>query len=484
MRVTAHKGSKGQLTEVHLNSQNIIHFIGVAGTAMSGLASVLKNKGFNVQGSDQGAYPPMSDQLKEMGIPLMEGYKTQRINSSVQLVIIGNSISAKNEEAQAVLKSDIPYMSLPELIQTTLIKDRQSMVVSGTHGKSTTSSLLAFVTESCKKNPSFLIGAIPNNFNQSFKQTSSPWFIIEGDEYDTAFFDKRPKFIHYQPFSVILTSIEYDHVDIYDNLEKVKNSFEMLIRSLPQDGFLVINAEDKNIESILSYSSTKNIISYGVTRGSYCLENRITHSENGYQTFTVSCPNKEKVNIQLSLFGLHNAMNALGVFALCHQLGWNTQDILRGISQFKGVRRRSQVLKETEKAILIEDFAHHPTAVRSTISSLKERYANREVIAVFEPRSASSRRKVFQKSYSQEFAKAHQVYVAPPYKESEIPEDERFSSKNLVKELKIQGVQAHLYSDTKKMAKAIVQSIKKPSVIVVMSNGPFNGIHKEIAQLL
>ena len=484
MQVTAHKGSKGQLTEVNLNSKDTIHFIGVAGTAMSGLASVLKNKGFNVQGSDQGVYPPMSDQLKEMGIPLMEGYKAQRINSSVQLVIIGNSITSKNEEAQAVLKLNIPYMSLPELIQTTLIKDRQSMVVSGTHGKSTTSSLLAFVTESCKKDPSFLIGAIPNNFNQSFKRTSSSWFIIEGDEYDTAFFDKRPKFIHYQPFSVILTSIEYDHVDIYDSLEKVKNSFEMLIRSLPQDGFLVINAEDKNIESILNHSSTKNIITYGVTRGMYCLENRLTHSDKGYQTFTISCPNKEKIDIQLSLFGLHNAMNALGVFALCHQLGWSTKDILKGIAGFKGVRRRSQILKETSNAILIEDFAHHPTAVRSTISSLKERYKDREVIAVFEPRSASSRRNVFQKAYAQEFAKAHQVYVAPPYKESEIPKDERFSSENLVKELKVRGIKAYLYSDTKKMAQSIVQSIKKPSVIVVMSNGPFNGIHKEIAKFL
>ncbi len=484
MRITAHKGSKGQLTEVQLHLGDTIHFIGIAGTAMAGLAGVLKDKGFNVQGSDQNTYPPMSDQLRKMNISLMEGYKAERLTSSIRLVVVGNSIFSQNKEAQQLLNSDIPYVSLPELIQTTLIKDRQSIVVSGTHGKSTTSSLLAFVTESCQKNPSFLIGAIPNNFNRSFKQTSSSWFIIEGDEYSTAFFDKRPKFIHYQPFSVILTSIEYDHVDIYDSLEKVKNSFEMLIRSLPQDGFLVVNAEDKNIESILNNASTKNIVSYGVTHGHYRLENRVTYSDKGFQTFTVSCPNKEKVNIQFSLFGLHNAMNALGVFALCHQLGWNTQHILEGLSQFKGVCRRSQILKETSKAVLIEDFAHHPTAVKSTLSSLKERYSNHDLIAVFEPRSVSSRRNVFQEAYARAFSKAQQVYVAPPYRAFEIAEHERFSSENLVKELQIQGVKAYLYNDVKKMAKAIVQSLEKPSVIVVMSNGPFDGAHGEIAQLL
>ena len=482
MHIHAHKGSKGQLTEIQLHSGDRVHFIGIAGTAMAGLAGVLKDKGFNVQGSDQNAYPPMSDQLKKMNIPLMEGYQSNRIDSSIRLVVIGNSISAKNEETQQVLQSGIPYVSLPELIQNVLIKDRQSIVVSGTHGKSTTTSLLAFVTESCGKNPSFLIGAIPNNFNQSFKHTSSSWFIIEGDEYDTAFFDKRPKFIHYQPFSVILTSIEYDHVDIYDSLEKVKGSFEMLIRSLPIDGFLVVNAEDKNIESILSSASTKNIISYGVTQGQYRLENRITEKE--YQTFTVSCPNNEKVDIQFPLFGIHNAMNALGVFALCHQLGWKTDQILKGIAEFQGVRRRSQILKETPKAVLIEDFAHHPTAVKSTIASLKERYVGYDVVAVFEPRSASSRRNVFQKAYARAFSKAEQVYVAPPYREFEIAENERFSSKNLVKELQVQGIKAHLYSDVKKMAQAIVSSLKKPSVIVVMSNGPFDGVHGEITRLL
>ena len=485
IHITAHKGSKGQLTEVNLNSnKNTIHFIGIAGTAMAGLAGVLKNKGFSVQGSDQNTYPPMSDQLKKMNIPLLEDYKANRINSSIQLVVVGNSISAQNKEAQKLLISDIPYVSLPELIQATLIKDRQSIVVSGTHGKSTTSSLLAFVTESCQKNPSFLIGAIPNNFNQSFKQTNSSWFIIEGDEYDTAFFDKRPKFIHYQPFSVILTSIEYDHVDIYDSLEKVKNSFEMLIRSLPQDGFLVVNAEDKNIESILNNASTKNIISYGVTCGQYRLENRTTHSDKGCQKFTISCPNKERFDIQFPLFGLHNAMNALGVFSLCHRLGWKADDILEGMSKFQGVRRRSQILKETPKAILIEDFAHHPTSVKSTIESLKEKYANRDVIAVFEPRSASSRRNVFQKDYTRVFSKVSKVYIVPPWREFEIAQHERFSSENLVKELQIQGIKAYLWRDVKKMANAIVQSLEKPSVIVVMSNGPFDGVHGEIARLL
>jgi len=484
MQLMAHKGSRGQLTSVALKPGDKIHFIGISGTAMAGVAGILKIRGFQVQGSDAGVYPPMSEQLKEMEIPLMEGYAGSRIEPSLKLVVVGNSISSENEEAKALLVSEIPYLSLPEVIHFALIQDKQSLVISGTHGKSTTSSMMAWIAEFAGHHPSFLIGGVPNNFNRSFKQTDSSYFVIEGDEYDTAFFDKRPKFIHYQPFSVILTSIEFDHVDIYENLEKVKSSFEMLLRSIPQDGFLVANGEDKNIRDIIHHASSKNVITYGVTAGDYCLEDRNPRDREGCQSFSVKCPGGKKVKIQLPVFGLHNAMNALGAFTLCSELKWDQKKIVEGLSLFQGVRRRFQVLKESERGIVIEDFAHHPTAARATLGALKERYPDYDIIAVFEPRPASSRRSVFQKHYVNAFYHAHRVFVAPPFREFEIQVDKRFSSKNLVQDLNVRGTQAYFYEDVEKMAKEIVQSIKKKSVIVVMSNGPFGGIHSLLAKLV
>ena len=480
----AHKGSKGQLTSVHLQKGDVIHFIGISGVAMAGVAGLLKSRGFQVQGSDANAYPPMSEQLKKTKIPLMEGYLAVRIKPPVKLVVVGNAISSSNEEAKALISREIPYVSLPEMIHHALIQDKQSLVISGTHGKSTTSAMMAWIAEFLGKNPSFLIGGIPNNFNQSFKQTDSSYFVIEGDEYDTAFFDKRPKFIHYQPFSIILTSIEFDHVDIYENLEKVKSSFEMLLRSLPQDGFLIANGEDKNIRDIIHHASCKNVVTYGVTTGDYQLEDRKPCTSNGMQSFVVKGPDEKKTQLNLPVFGLHNAMNALGAFALGSELKWDQEKIVKALSLFQGVKRRFQILKESDKALLIEDFAHHPTAVKAVLGALKERYPDYDIIAVFEPRSASSRRSVFQKHYVNAFAQADRVFTAPPFREFEIQKDQRFSSQNLVQDLNVRGTSAFFYEDVEKMATAIVQSLKKKSVIVVMSNGPFGGIHSLLKNLI
>ncbi len=482
MEFTAHIGSKGQLVKVTLAPPDVIHFIGISGTAMAGVAGVLQEQGFKVQGSDENTYPPMSDQLKKSKIPLFEGYHSERIQENLKLVVVGNSISSSNVEAQALMKAEVPYMSLPEVIRSVLIGQKQSLVVSGTHGKTTTSSMMAWLAQSCGFNPSFLIGGIPNNFNQSFRKTDSPWFIIEGDEYDTAFFDKRPKFIHYQPFSVILTRIEFDHVDIYENLEKVKSSFELLIRSLPQDGLLVVNAEDKNILDILHKSSSKKIVTYGVSQGDYHLQDRRSYTEKGIHEFSIKCPDGEKVFVKLPVFGLHNAMNALASFSLCRELGWDQKKILKGLSEFKGVCRRFQVLAEFDEVVLIEDFAHHPTAVRATIEAIRERYPHYDVISIFEPRSASSRRNVFQKHYINSFSKSDKVFVVPPYREFEIKEEERFSSKLLVKDLNIRGVFAEFHENTDSIIQSVVKGLKKKSVIVIMSNGPFEGIHDRLKQ--
>lgn len=482
MELIVHLGSKGQTSRVDLKKGDKVHFIGISGVAMAGVAGVLKSKGFHVQGSDQNTYPPMSVQLKNTNILVMEGYLAQRITPQLKLVVVGNSISAQNEEAQALMKCHIPYVSLPEIIRSILISEKQSLVVSGTHGKTTTSAMVAWLAHSCGYHPDFLIGGIPNNFGQSFKNENSSLFVIEGDEYDSAFFDKRPKFIHYQPSCVILTSIEFDHVDIYENINKVKNSFELLIQSLPQDGLLVANGEDKNIQDIIH--KAKKVITYGVNQGDYLLTDRKPWTKQGFQEFSVQCPNQKKVFLKLCLYGLHNAMNALAVFALSQQLGWDQKKVLQGLSEFKGVRRRLQVLAEFDQVVLIEDFAHHPTAVRSTISALKERYPGYNIVVVFEPRSASSRRNVFQKQYVLAFSKADQVFVAPPFREFEIKKEERFSSVHLVQDLNVHGVSAEFHSNIHSMVSSIVNQIKNKSVIIVMSNGPFGGIHQVIKKRL
>ena len=326
MECLAHIGSKGQFKKVQLLQLDKIHLMGICGVAMAGMASVLKQQGFNVQGSDQNTYPPMSLQLQRNQIPILEGYRSENIQKDTKLVIIGNSISSQNKEVQVVMESQIPYMSLPEAIRSFLIGEKQSLVVSGTHGKTTTTSLMSWLAYSCELNPSFLIGGMPNNFEESFRNTESSWCVLEGDEYDTAFFDKRPKFIHYQPFSVILTRIEFDHVDIYDSLEKVKSSFEMLVRSLPQEGYLIANADDKNILDVISKSSSQKVITYGVSQGDYFIKNRKPYTSNGKQEFVVQCMNGEEVQIRVPLFGLHNAMNSLASFVLCHKLGWDSKN--------------------------------------------------------------------------------------------------------------------------------------------------------------
>lgn len=480
MKITARTGIKGQVVQKIINPPDSIYFIGIAGTAMAGVAGVLKSLGYNVTGSDANFYPPMSDQLKETNIPLLKDYDKSRITDQLQLVVIGNSIFPKNEEAQAVLNSDIPYVSLPEMIYSALIFQKKCLSISGTHGKTTTSSLMAWIIQSAGQDPSFLIGGIPNNFNKSFNKTDSNWFVIEGDEYDTAFFDKRPKFIHYKPFCSIITSIEFDHVDIYDSIEKVKDSFKLLISSMPEEGILVVNGEDKNIQDILPHSSCKRIIKYGIKSGDYQIQDRVPCNSDDLHSFYIKEPTGERVLVYMSVFGLHNAMNAVSAYALARELGFKSEGIIKGLGSFTGVRRRFQILDQYKEACLIEDFAHHPTAAKSTLIAIQERFPEHKIIVVFEPRSASSRRNVFQKQYVESFSLASSIYIAPPYKEQEIQKEERLSTATLIQDLKTRGCSAFHIENVQTTAQEIVNNIQTPSVIVIMSNGPFEGMHSHI----
>jgi UDP-N-acetylmuramate: L-alanyl-gamma-D-glutamyl-meso-diaminopimelate ligase len=455
-----------------------IHFMGICGTAMASLAGILKSMGFRITGSDQNVYPPMSTQLERLGIPIQQGYKKENLKDRPDLVIVGNVISKTNEEAQALLASDIPYTSLPKALGEYVIANRESIVIAGTHGKTTTTSLAAWVSDAVGLQAGFLIGGIPINYNFSFRAPKGNYFVIEGDEYDTAFFDKVPKFVHYKPKHVILTSIEFDHADIYADLNAVKDAFRRLLELIPADGTLIYNAEDENIKSLLKHCKTKKQFSYGMHAGDYRPMDR--ESIAGRNQFGVKFNGQNVADLALKIFGEHNTMNALSVFALAHVLKWPLANVLQGMASFQGVKRRQELLGEPGGVTVIEDFAHHPTAVRLTLASIRERFPKRRLIAVFEPRSATSRRKVFQKDYVEAFLESDLSFFSAPFDQSKIAEGERFSVEELVKDIRAKKHHAHAEPSVDALVKQILKEAKKDDVIILMSNGGFDGIYQKI----
>lgn len=469
-----------------LGENKKVYLMGICGTAMASLAGILKSMGHEVAGSDQNVYPPMSTMLESLKIPVFEGYKASHLEEfKPDFVVVGNVISRTNPEAEYLLESGIPYTSLPKAMGDFVIGDRESFVISGTHGKTTSTALLSWVLESLGREPGFLIGGIPLNFSSSFRAPKKDAFVIEGDEYDTAFFDKVPKFIHYKPKHVILTSIEFDHADIYKNLDEVKSAFKMLMELLPEDGTLVYNADDKNIESLLSLCRAKKV-SFGLTKGDFTIGDRENFlGRNQFPVFDHrSGPARNVGDVALKMFGKHNTLNALGVYALAETLGWERGKVLGALASFLGVKRRQEILLENEDYTLIEDFAHHPTAVTLTLEAMREKYPNRRLLAVFEPRSATSRRKVFQKDFEEAFKKADALFLSTPFDTSKIPEHERFSSEEVVTALKASGKEAFLGEGGLDLAEKI-NAYKEPGdIVLVMSNGGFDGIYDRLKSFL
>lgn len=471
---------------LNLKKGQKIYLMGICGTAMASLAGIFKEMGFDVAGSDQNVYPPMSTMLERLKIPVFNGYRAENLKSfNPDFVIVGNVISKTNPEAEYLLGTEIPYTSLPKAMGEFVIAHRDSYVVSGTHGKTTTTSLLSWVLEGIGKKPGFLIGGIPLNFTSSFRPAEGDSFAIEGDEYDTAFFDKVPKFKHYRPKHVILTSIEFDHADIYKDLDDVKKAFKILLELIPADGTLVYNGEDENIKSLLHLCKGKKV-SYGLVEGDYTIGDRENvFGRNQFRVFKSEGGSRKSVgDLALKVFGPHNSMNALSVFALAHTLGWPMGPVLSAMASFTGVKRRQEVLVDSKDYALIEDFAHHPTAVALTIDAMREKYPNRRILAVFEPRSATSRRKVFQQGFQDAFERADALFLAKPFDTSKIAESERFSSDEVVSGLRKKGGQAFLGENAAALVKEI-DGFKKPGdVVLVMSNGGFEGIYDQLKTVL
>ncbi len=461
---------------VELKKGAHIHFMGICGTAMASLAGLMKDKGFKVTGSDQNVYPPMSTQLAEKGISIMEGYSASHLEPRPDFVVVGNVISRHFEQAQALLKSDIPYASLPETVGERVIENRHSIVVAGTHGKTTTTSMASWVCEKEGLKPGFLIGGIAKNFSQSFQLPKGDFFVIEGDEYDTAFFAKVPKFLYYRPRSVILTSVEFDHADIYRDLDHVIEAFAGLLKIIPpQDGLLIYNSEDQNIKKILPLYSGKKV-SYGFKEGDWTTRN-IEFLHQGVE-FDILYKGEFRDKLFVPMFGEYNVTNALAVYILAQERGFKL-NLKEAFSEFKGVKRRQELIGEPRGIQVIEDFAHHPTAVKATIESFKKRKNSGKLFVIFEPRSNTSRKSIFQEDYTQALRGGDVILIAKPIVKEQDKASEGLNVDKMVAELN-QTQSASVFENVEEAIEQVHQKARAKDTVLIMSNGGFQGIYQKI----
>jgi UDP-N-acetylmuramate: L-alanyl-gamma-D-glutamyl-meso-diaminopimelate ligase len=459
-----------------------IHLMGVCGTGMASLAGMLKHEGYSVTGSDQNVYPPMSLYLESLSIPILQGYRPSNLAPRPDLVIVGNVITKFNPEAVELSRLGIAYLSMPQALQAFAMKGKKSIVIAGTHGKTTTTSLASWVLEEAGLDPGFLVGGIPLNFDGGFRLGRGPYFVIEGDEYDTAFFDKGPKFLHYSPWVVILTSIEFDHADIYRDLDHVRESFRKLLRLIPQEGCLIANRDDPLIVAE-SKEAACPVIFYSLQEGPAWwvrkmdvepLETRLEISGDGGKVVEVATP----------LYGKHNVSNLLSVVALGDFLNIDPSRLGGALKTFKGVKRRQEVRGERRGILVLDDFAHHPTAVRETIQAVREKYKGRRLIAAFEPRSNSSRRKIFQLDYVASFDRADLIMIPEPPLMDKILPDERFSSGKLVDDLRKRGLEAFYFPGTESLLKEMLGNAREGDVVLIMSNGSFDNLPEKLLKAL
>jgi len=459
-----------------------IYIIAICGTGMASLAGLLKESGFDVTGSDTNIYPPMSTLLTDLKIPVKPGFKRENITEDIDLVIVGNAVSKSNEEVQAVLDLGIAYTSFPSALARFFLEGRKSLVVTGTHGKTTTTALLSWVLHACGKNPGFMVGGWLKNFDRNYRVPESDYFVTEGDEYDTAFFDKGPKFLHYRPLAAILTGIEFDHADIYDDLDHFKSAFRKFVEIIDPNGFLLVKSADNNIKDILRHASCP-VETYGLTESAdwYAGGYRF---ESGVGCFTLNHKGQKVGTIRLPMIGRHNVENTIAVAAVAIKLGVPADDVCRSFATFKGIKRRQEVVGEKNGVTVLDDFAHHPTAIGLTIDGVKEAYPEGRVWAVFEPRSATSRRKVFQEIFPESFAEAHETIIARPYSQEKIPLDERLDPERLVKDIERLGSKGHYIPDVEDIVKHIAKNSRAGDVVLVMSSGGFSGIHQKLLERL
>ena len=459
-----------------------IHITAVCGTGMGALACMLKDQGYHITGSDHKVYPPMSTFLADKGIYLIDGFKKENISSGTDLVIIGNAVRKDNPEALAVRDQDVPFCSMPQALNHFAAKDKQTILITGTHGKTTTASLMAWLLFHAGLDPSFMIGGILQNFNSNYRLGKGAHIVIEGDEYDTAFFDKGPKFMHYRPDLAVLTSIEFDHADIFNDLSHVKTIFKTFVGNIPTKSSLIAVDDNSNVDEVLQHAACR-IERYGLTPNTYW---RIEHQQStGERTlFRIFKQHQALGDFETMLLGHHNLMNILSVVALADHLNISVDTIRNALLTFKGIKRRQEIRGRKRGITVMDDFAHHPTAVLETTRAVKGACKNGRLIAVFEPRTNTSMRQVFQSVYPHAFTAADLICIRKPPLLQKIPEQERFSSEQLVTDLTAIGKTAHYFEDTESIINFLSIEARSGDTILIMSNGGFENIHERLLESL
>ena len=459
-----------------------IHLIGICGTAMASLAGMLQTRGFEVTGSDQNIYPPMSIFLENRGVRLSQGFSERHLDPRPDLVVVGNAISRGNPEVEFSLNRKIRYASMAEILREFFIRGKQSLVVAGTHGKTTTTSLLAWLLECGGVDPSFLVGGIAENFGSSFKLGSGDLFVIEGDEYDTAFFDKGPKFLHYLPDWVIFNNCEFDHADIYSDLAAVQLSFSRLVNIIPSQGRLFAGWDDPVVRE-LSARAFCRVQSFGLADAAQWTARSIEILPE-VMRFEIWREGTFWEQFETRLAGTFNVKNVLGAIACAQELGLERKILQEALRDFRNVKRRLEVRGVVNGITVFDDFAHHPTAIRETLMAVKARYPNNRLWAIFEPRSATSRRNVFQKEFADSLSPANQVILCSPFAAEKLDASVRLDVAQIVSDLKRQGISASWWQSADAIVAGVAPLLEQGDLVVIMSNGGFDGIHGKMLEVL
>jgi UDP-N-acetylmuramate: L-alanyl-gamma-D-glutamyl-meso-diaminopimelate ligase len=456
-----------------------IHLIGVCGTAMATLAAMLKTRGFDVRGSDQNVYPPMSDFLAEQQITTLQGYDAGHITADLDLVVVGNAISRGNAELEEVLDRKIRYCSLPEAIRDHFLWGARSVVIAGTHGKTTTTSLTGWLLTHGGADPSVLIGGIADNFGGSYRVGGGRDFVIEGDEYDSAFFDKTAKFLKYLPDIAVVNNLEYDHADIYPDLDAIRLAFQRFVNLIPRRGLLLAGADDPEAVALTTGARCR-VETFGLSDGADWQAHDLKVLE-GSTAFSVRRRGEPAGTFEVPLLGAYNVRNALAAMAVGAAVGLSPDTMAAGLRAFKGVRRRMQLRGTARGVAVYDDFAHHPTAIAETLAGVRSAYPERRIWAIFEPRSATSCRKIFQSEFARAFDAADRVLL-PPIFRSTLPDDQRLSVERLIADLKAAGKDARYLPAVDAIVDVVVREAKPDDLVVVMSNGGFDDIHRRLLE--
>ncbi len=465
-----------------MTKPNHIHLIGICGTAMASLAGMLQERGFHVTGSDAASYPPMSTFLESLGIPVAQPFAEANLDPRPDLVVVGNALSRGNVELERLLDDRIPFCSLPQLLHDEFLRGKEVLVVAGTHGKTTTTSMLAWIFETAGLQPSFLIGGIAENFGRSFGLGEGKHFILEGDEYDTAFFDKGPKFLHYFPDAVILSSVEFDHADIYKDLDAVETAFKRLVNLVPQRGRIVAFDSGDSIDRCLQKAFCP-VERYGTSAlANWRIADLKLKEEQ--TSWSVLRDGKLWADFEFALGGEYNVWNATSAAALAANYEIPKDVIAQALKTFRSVKRRLEVKAQVNGITIIDDFAHHPTAIEQTIRALRARYPHSRLWVVLEPRSNTMRRNVLQDALAHSLAQADEVVVAAIFKSEAIPEAERLDLNQVVDEIHKHGKPARILADADAIVNAIALELRAPDVVAILSNGGFGGIYEKLPQRL